>query len=343
MILQLFIVLVLLVLNCNLVPVYITNSADNIMESYCTVEGQMKSPCITLQMLAAGDFPNNESLSIYFINVHYSVHENSSITLRSLTSASLKPWNEERIVKILCMGQFSIEVTSTHEFIMQFIIFTNCGRQSHLLQVDRCSKNTFIYISQVEFFQTEGCSLVLHCAAPVVLKVHKSTFESNGGSNLNYSIYIHSSQLNFILSETSFINNSAGSVYFNSNSNGGLKIDSCLFVNNTGTINGSVIYLNNSAGVIINQSSFINNFNTAITLVQSTEQASLLVFNSKFTSNKGFLGGVFCVLHSFRIIINNSNFTNNQARKGGVIFGETKSENFITNLIFINSCSYICG
>ncbi len=106
MFLQLFIVLVLLTYNCDLSPLYVTNSADNIIESCCTVESQLMSPCITLQMLAAGDFPTNESLSIYFINVNYSVHENSSITLRSLTSVSLRPWNEERIVKIFAWDVF---------------------------------------------------------------------------------------------------------------------------------------------------------------------------------------------------------------------------------------------
>ncbi len=337
--LQIIILLLLLVSKSSLLPVYVTNSADNIIiESYCTVEGELKSPCITLQMLAAGDFPNNESLSVYFINAHYSVHENSSVTLRSLTSASLKPWNEERIVTILCMGRISIEMSSIQELIMQSIRFTNCGRQSHLLQVDRCSKNTSIIISQVEFFQTEGCSLVLHCAAPVVLNLHKSIFESGEESGLNYSIYVHSSQLNFMLSETSFINNRAGSIYFNSN--GTVNIDSCLFVNNTSNTTGSAIYLNDSTEVIINRSRFTNNGNTAITVVQDGQWASLLVNNSIFAKNKGLNGGVFSLHHSFKISIHNSSFTGNRAtRRGGVIFGGIERSEWSS--ITIVRCTFV--
>ncbi len=237
------------------------------------------------------------------------------------------------------MGRFSIEVSSTHEFIIQSIRFTNCGRQSHLLQVDRCSKNTSILISQIVFFQTEGCSLVLHCAAPVSLNLHKSIFESGGGSNLNYSIYIHSSQVNFTLSETSFINNRAGSIYF---SNGAVNIDSCLFVNNTSTTIGECYLLNDSTEITINRSRLINNGNTAIAVVQSAQWASLVVKNSVFARNKGLRGGVICLLHSFRIFITNSNFTSNQAKNGGVIFVGTKhNEWIISSSIAIVSCTFV--
>ncbi len=310
------------VLSGQSLSIYLVNSSDLIVADSCEIDDQTLSPCVTLQMVVENLFPSSDIVSIMFIHQLYTINDYTHLTVKSnIAKLILKPWKLET-VDIICIGDFSFRMLRTDMFTIQSIRFIECGKQNHLLELNGHNNGPVIEISHAEFSGTKHCSIMLMFTNISLVNFYVLSSIFTHGEN--FSIYVQSRDILCQITNTTFINNSNGSVYFNCS--GSLQIEACLFANNKIHIrNGSAILINRLKNIVISNSTFLSNYNTAM-YIQST-LAILSVRNGNFTKNKGRDGGVFHITCSSQIYVLNSYFIKNRAtQRGAVMFGCSNTE-----------------
>lgn len=95
-------------------------------------------------------------------------------------------------------------------------------------------------------------------------------------------------------------------------------LKNCVFKNNKAKRGGAIASTTSKGEISLDQTTFINNIAETTGGAISTKSSAKIYF-SKFTGNKGEIGGAISSIDDAIIMLENSNISNNEAEKGGAI------------------------
>ena len=189
-----------------------------------------------------------------------------------------------------------------------------------LMYVERCQING-CKVSSLERLNASGGAFAVTDSSKLIIKdceFYNNTALFSGGVaflSIQSYAYINNTQFSFNLALR------GGGIDFNGPINA--TIMNCIFSHNSGTNNGGAINLITGSGLILKQTTFINNNDGLGGPISTGVNATAVIEECTFIGNRGFVGGALYLSNSDRVAVVNTLITETVSSIAAVYIGGT--------------------
>ncbi len=309
---------------CKAYNYYISNYENKVTNGSCTFDGKTLTPCghfddVTRETAIS---LNQTNISFILLPLNYSIYKNLSFDFSfKMVILLVSLQNTTRSIIHCNDGDISLYFYNISEVTINSIEFHHCGKSKPVINVadvyEKVNVRNVIFTgSASNFIKTSGTVSEINIVDCV--------FER---STEDYGVNIGSHGFTVVIADTMFNNCSSSSLILSpssfANENSFITIINSTFANNEAITEteGSAITINSAVNVKIQNCLFVNNSGGSALLIENSRSCLLMINDSVFVNNTAENGGALAATSIREMHIDSSNFDRNVAiRKGGAIF-----------------------